>query len=429
MKSMKYIFLLPLLLGGSLLAQWGDCWTFDIHRTGAFITDPYEDANDDGCRDDDYRWFANFHSMVMNGAPQIPNGAYHRVKFEVMGTNSYNYNDVHLLKTVELNPDNFTYYSEGLVGYRSGVNYRMENSPVPYKYGLLRVSIVTYIWHNFGPAGYYVGFAGSPCDSRIITFCRGAAGGTGSGDPGNDPKPDLLKGNNGSLSSSDGTTYIDGLGNVPRLRAGASFSYDVDCKNEGNATATNFQVQTYVNTSNTYSPPTNGQGPFVGNSQYVGSLAANASVNHSQTDWVNNHSSKFSSSGFRYFHTYFDDQRVVDESSETNNSFSSVAYYYHAGSGDPAGREGTIRLEHLNSANEISFLFEDLNSFTSLMESKIGNGLQLLIYPVSGALQLQLPVFQATITQKNTTLDISGVPPGAYRLVINGTFIKRMLLN
>lgn len=427
MDKFRFIILLVLLFGGGLAAQWGDCFTYDIKSTGPGISDPYVDDDGDGCRDDNYKWSVTFHSMLMNGAPQSPNGAYHRIQVEIFGTNSFDYSNPQLLHTRELNPDNFTYYDEGLTGYRSSVHYRMENAPQPFKYGFMRTRILHYIWHNYGSVGYYVGFSGDYCDSPIRTMCNGATGGSGNNDP--DPKPDLLKGTNGSLTTSEGTTLIDGLGAIPKLRPGASFNYNVDCKNEGNATASNFRIQTYVNTSNTFSPPSNGQGPNVGFPQYVGTLAENASVNHNQTDWVNNHSSKFSSSGYRYFHTFFDDEKVVDESAEGNNAYSQVAYYYHSGSGDPAGREGIISLNHLNTSNEISFLYEDWNPLSNQMESKIGTGLEVSIFPAGGAMQLQLPVFQATVNQRIADLDISGLSPGLYRVVINGHFIKRFMVN
>lgn len=433
---MRFIILVALLFGGGLSAQWGDCFTYDINRTYASISDPYDDSNGDGCRDDNYKWVVHFNSMLMRGAPVIPNGAYHRVKVEIIGNNTFDYISGQVLETWELNPDGF-YNNQGnnvgVQGYYARVNLRMENQPVQFKYAFMRVSILTYIWHNFGPpgAGEYVGFPGSYCDSRIRTFCNGASGNPGNPGPGYVPKPDLVKGTNGNLQTSEGTTFIDGVGSVPKLRSGASFSYNVDCKNEGDALASNFWVQTYVNTSTSFSPPTNGTpGPYVGSDQYVGSLAPNASINHTQTDWVNQHGSKFNTSGWRYFHTYFDHQRTVTESAEGNNGFTQRAYYYHAGTPIPDNDEGRIVLNHLNVANEISFLYQTRNPLTNQMESQIGKGLALSIFPaLTGPTQLQVPVFQTTINQQDNQIDITSLPLGAYRLVINGHYIKRFLVN
>lgn len=429
----RLLFLITFLFGGGLSAQWGDCWTFDIERTYASVTDPYQDANGDGCRDDNYRWYVKLNSMVMTGTPIIPNGSYHRVMVEVIGTNYLNYNDGVVIKTIELNPNDFfssTWSNGDIAYYYGGFAFRMEDQPIRYRHAFMRTRILTYVWHNFGPpgAGYYVGFPGEYCDGEIFTFCTSNTGPGGSTTP-SDPKPDLTKGINGSLQTSEGTTFIDGYGSVPVLRSGANFTYNVDCKNAGNTTASNFYIETYLNTSTSFSPPTNGTpGPYVGTDQYVGSLASGSSINQTQTDWVDQHASKFTASGWRYFHTYFDHQRTVDESSEGNNLFTQRAYYYHAG--DPNDNEGRIALNHLNVSNEISFLYQIQNPLTNVLEPQIGNGLLLSLFPVmSGPNQLQAPVFQTTITQKDNQLDITNIPAGAYRLVINGHFIKRFLVH
>ena len=135
MKQLTLCVLLTLLFAGGLSAQWGDCWTYDINRHYPSISDPYEDADGNGCRDDSYQWYVHFNSMLMNGAAATPYGSYHRVMVEIIGNDTYDYNSTQVLKTVEMNPDNFQYRpggTGGVPGYYGIFQFRMDNAPVRY---------------------------------------------------------------------------------------------------------------------------------------------------------------------------------------------------------------------------------------------------------------------------------------------------------
>lgn len=422
----QLLFLIFMAAAAPALGQSASCPFIGVTEFFPVFLPPgnYVDGDNDGCRDDQFIWTIVRTNTLLQGTPAIPQGDYQRIQVTLRGTDAADPAAGSVfIKRFEINPDDFV---NTPLGYEYQRLWDLQVDPASFKSFFIRVRLITYTWSGSG-LGFYAPTYSGACDSPLYDLCLGVPSDSDP-DPDPDPDPDqadLLKEGTATLNSTDGEVLIPGLGWIPELRYGSRFSYNVPCKNNGDADASNFYIETFVTTSTTLPDASATNANAVGSAQYVAILPDGGSISHSQSDYVYNHVDKFTSSGYRYFHTFVDSDKLVGESDENNNKWTQAAYYFHSGS---SGRAGSVQLSHLNSAVNFSFLYQDEDPVSKQLVSQIGNGIVVALYPASLNGVAQFPVFQATVTTQNSVLDVSSLPPGGYSITFDGQFAKRVYL-